>query len=588
VIRITRDLAGRLTRAIQAAQQAGELPDFEIPQIKITSAAKPEYGDYSSNTPLQIQGLAGMPGKGRQIAEVLVRHFELADYLAGSPEIAGSGFINFRLSEAWVQQQVDRILAEGETFGQMDDFAGQRAQVECVSANPTGPLHVGRMRGGVIGDAVARLLETVGYEVEMEYYFNNAGRQMQRLGESVRARYRERLGLPFEFPSDGYQGTYLYEISDALIAERGTELLEVSEWQPFTDFAEQFVFSLIRETLNRLRIHFDNYFNENSLYGDGSVNRAFERLNERGLTYRAIRPERDEGFQGSDLAEEAVVTATGEATWLRTRQLRGASQDVALIRSNGEPTYRLPDIAYHINKMERGFDLAVNILGADHIVEADDVRAALDGLGYNPERLKHIIHQFVLVQQGGEIRRGSTRAGDIIPVDDVVNDLSEQVGEQFAVDVIRFYFLKYKADASIIFDYEQAMRQSNENPVYYIQNAHVRSAGIARQAAEQGTTYEGGDVSLLTDPREISLIKKMVELPEVIERAVSELAPHKIAYWAHEELASTFHSTYDEIRALHGEVPEDLAKARLKLYAAAQVVFKRVLGLMGMSAPERM
>jgi arginyl-tRNA synthetase len=588
VIRITRDLAGRLTRAIQAAQRAGELPDFEIPQLKITSAAQPAHGDYASNAAMQIQGPAGMQGKSRQIAEILVSHFERADYLAGHPEIAGPGFINFRLSEPWVQQQVERILAEGESFGQMDDFAGKRAQVECVSANPTGPLHVGRMRGGVIGDTLARLLKAMGYEVEMEYYFNDAGRQMQLLGESVRARYMERLGLPSEFPADGYKGTYLYEIADALIAERGTSLAEEESWQPFKLFGEQAIFAIIKQTLGRLQMEFDTYFNENSLYEDGSVAATLKRLDGLGLTYVAMQAERDEGFKGSNKAEEALATATGAATWLRMRKLRETPQDVALVRSTGEPTYRLPDIAYHINKMERGYNLSVNILGIDHQDEAKDVKAALAPLGYEPERLQHIIHEYVKVKKDGELRKGSTRSGDIVAVDEVLDEIAAEVGEQFAVDVIRYFFLVKGRKTEIEFDQNEAIKKSNENDVYYIQNAHVRSAGIARQAAEKGIVYEGGDVSLLTDPREISLIKKMIELPEVIERAVAELEPHKVAYWAHEELSSTFHSTYDEIRALHGEVPEELAKARLKLYAAAQIVFKRVLGLMGMSAPERM
>lgn len=587
MIRIPRDLSARLADAVRSAQAAGELPSFEIPQIKITSAAKPEHGDYASNIAMQIQAVANMKGQSRQIAEIVTRHLPPVDYLS-AVEIAGPGFINFRLSESWLQQQVDEILREGSNVGQMDDFAGKRAQVECVSANPTGPLHVGRIRGGVIGDTMARLLWAMGYGVEMEYYFNNAGRQMMLLGESIKARYRERLGLPFEFPAEGYQGTYLYEIADALIAGRGRSLVEESNWEPFKEFAEMYMFKLIKETLDRLRMHFDVYFNENSLYQDGSVEAAHKQLDSLDLTYQALKPETDEGFQGSELAEEAAATATGPAVWLRMRHLRGAPKDVVLIRSNEEPTYRLPDIAYHINKMERGFDLAVNILGIDHQDEAKDVKATLTPLGYDNERLQHILHKYVKVYQHGELRKGSTRAGDIISVDDVLDDIAAQVGEEFAVDVIRYFFLVRSPETEIVFDEDQAIRRSNENPVYYIQNAYVRSAGIARQAEEQGISFEGGDVSLLADPRELALIRKLIELPEVIERAVKELEPHKLAYWAHEELAATFHPTYDEIRALHTDVPEDMAKARLKLYAASRIIFKRVLDLMGMSSPERM
>lgn len=588
MIRISRDLALRIEQAIRSAQRAGELPEFDLPELKITRPAKPEHGDYASNAALQVQGPAQMQGKSRQIAELLVRHFPATDYIS-AVELAGPGFINFRLSDAWLQQQVDRILSQGGNYAHTDDCAGKQAQVECVSANPTGPLHVGRIRGGVMGDTMARLLRAMGYSVEMEYYFNNAGLQMQRLGKSVRARYLERLGLPYEFPEDGYKGTYLYEIADALIAQQGTSLVEEPDWQPFKEFAENYLFRLIRETLTRLRMHFDVYFNESSLYEDGSVEKTLARLGERDLIYQAVKGDRREGFAGSDLADKAAATATGAATWLRMMQLReNAQQDVILVRSAGEPTYRLPDIAYHINKLERGFDLIVDVFGVDHQDEARDVKAALGGLGYDSERVQHIIHEYVNVVQDGVEKKGSTRAGDIIVVDDVLNDLAQDVGESFAVDVIRYFFLEKTPETKLYFDYEEATRRSNENPVYYIQNAHVRCAGIARQAEERGIRYEGGDVSLLTDPRELALIRKFVELPEIIARAVEDLAPHKVAYWAREELAKSFHPTYDEIRALHGDVPEDVARARLKLYAASRIVFAEVLELMGMSAPERM
>lgn len=587
MIRITRDLAQRVEQAIHSAQQAGDLPAFEIPSIKITPPAKPEQGDYATNAAMQLQSVANMQGRSRQIADALIQHFPQTDYLSAI-EVAGPGFINFRLAERWLQHQVDQILSEGSNVAQMDEFAGKRAQVECVSANPTGPLHVGRIRGGVIGDTMARLLQALGYEVQKEYYFNNAGLQMQLLGQSVRARYLERLNLPSEFPDKGYRGTYLYEIADALIAKTGDSLRDEQNWEPFKEFAEAYLFDLIKRTLGRLRMHFDIYFNENSLYESGAVNAAYRKLQDLGLTYSATKPETDEGFQGSDLAEEAAATATGPAIWLRMRQLRGAPKDVALIRSNEEPTYRLPDIAYHIDKMERGFNLAINILGIDHQDEAKDVKATLAPLGYDSSRLQHIIHEYVKVVRQGALVKDSTRAGNIIPVDDVLNDLAQTVGEQFAVDAVRFFFLKYRPVSEIVFDYEQATQQSNENPVYYIQNAHVRCAGIARQAQEAGLSYEGGDVSLLNDPRELALIRKLIELPEIIERAATDLEPHKFAYWAFEDLARTFHPTYDEIRVIYSTVPEELAKARLKLYAAAQIVLKRTLDLMGMSAPERM
>lgn len=552
MIRVSRDLAQRIERAIESAQRDGVLPSFDIPPVTVSRAARPDHGDYATPAAMQLAKLARM--KPDRIAEAIISHFPPTDYIREVERVGG--FINFRLDEAWTRQQVNVILEKGESFAQMEDFTGKRAQVECVSANPTGPITVGRVRGGVMGDTLARLLRAMGYDVEMEYYFNNAGRQMRVLGESLLARYRERLGLDFDFPDDGYQGDYLYDIGDALIKERG-DALKDEGWEYFKEYAEAKIFEMIRASLQRVGIHFDSYFNENSLYEDGSVQAVIEALRERGVAY-----DKD------------------GAIWFKTTDL-GMDQDKVLVKSTGEPTYRTPDIAYHINKLERGFDLAINILGADHIEEYPDVAAGVRVLGYDNSRIRVIIHQFVTLIEGGEARRMSTRKGEYVTLDELVDDVG--------ADAVRYFILARSPNSEMLFDLDLARKQSNENPVYYIQNAHVRCASIARKAQEEyGLTPEGGDVSLLTDPRELALIRKLIELPEVVELAVQELEPHKIAFWAHEELARLFHPTYEEIRALHSEVPEDLARARLKLFAAARVVLKRVLTLMGMSAPEVM
>lgn len=552
VMRIPQDLARQVERAIRSAQEAGALPAFDIPPIKVTRSDRPEYGDYATPAAMQLAKPARM--KPDHIAEAILAHFPPTEYVAAVDRVGG--FMNFRLAEAWLQRQVDLILEQGESFAQMDDFAGKRAQVECVSANPTGPITVGRVRGGVMGDTLARLLRAMGYRVEMEYYFNNAGRQMRKLGESLKARYRERLGLDFEFPEDGYQGDYLYDIADRLIEEQG-DALKDDDWEPFKEYAEAHIFETIRAALKRINIVFDNYFNENSLYESGAVQAVVDDLRERGLAYEQ-----------------------GGAMWFKTTEL-GMEQDKVLIKSSGEPTYRTPDIAYHIDKLERGFDPAINILGADHIEEYPDVLAGLRALGYDDSRVRVIIHQFVTLIEGGEEKRMSTRKGQFVTLDELVDDVG--------ADAVRYFILARSPNSEMLFDLDLARKHSNENPVYYIQNAHVRCASIARKAGEEyGLTPEGGDVALLTDLRELALIRKLVELPEVVEQAVQELEPHKLAFWAHEELARLFHPTYEEIRALHSEVPEDLARARLKLYAAAQVVFKCVLDLMGMSAPEQM
>jgi len=557
VIRIPRDLAGKIKQAIQRAQEAGALPEFDIPEPSVARPRQADHGDYATPVAMQLARLARM--KPDDIAQAIIDHFPEADYI-GSIERVG-GFINFRLADRWLQQQVDAILAAGDSYAQFDDFAGERAQVECVSANPTGPITVGRVRGGVMGDTLARLLRAVGYDVEMEYYFNNAGRQMRLLGESVRARYRERLGLEAEFPADGYRGEYIYDIADELIAERGDELANAG-WEVFKEAAEARIFEMIRASLGRIGITFDVFFNEMSLYEDGSVWRTLDALREKGLVYEAPTPERDEDYEERPDEEELDAASGGAtATWIRMRKLRNVKKDKALVKSDGEPTYRLPDTAYHINKLERGFDLAINILGTDHIEEAKDVHAMVAALGYPADRIRVILHQFVTL-------------------DELVDDVGP--------DAVRYFMLARSPESHMDFDLELARKQSNENPVYYIQNAHVRCASMMRVAAERGVSMEGGDVSLLTSPAELNLIRKLIELPEIIETCVQELQPHRIAFWAHEELACTFHPTYDEVRALHSDVPEDLAKARLKLYAAAQIVFRRTLDLMGMSAPEQM
>lgn len=576
MIRIPVDLAEKITQAIQNAQSAGDLPEFDIPEPPVTRPRQADHGDYATPAAMQLARLARM--KPDAIAEAIVAHFPQTDYI-GEIERAG-GFVNFRLSDTWLQQQVEAILAAGDDYAKMADFAGERAQVECVSANPTGPITVGRVRGGVMGDTLARLLRAMGYDVEMEYYFNNAGRQMRKLGQSVKARYRELLELDTEFPEDGYQGDYIYDIAQGLIDEKGDELADAN-WEVFKEYAEARIFDMIRASLKRIGISFDVFFNELSLYEDGSVWQTLDALREKGLVYEALRPERDEDYEERPDEEEIDAAGEGElATWIRMRELRDVKKDKALLKSDGEPTYRLPDTAYHINKLERGFNPAINILGTDHIEEAKDVHAMVAALGYPADHIHVLLHQFVTLSEAGETVRMSTRTGEFVTLDELVEDVGP--------DAVRYFMLARSPESHMDFDLALARKQSNENPVYYIQNGHVRCASMMRVAEERGVSMAEGDVSLLNDPAALNLIRKLIELPEIVALSVQELQPHRIAFWAHEELARTFHPTYDEVRALHSDVPEDLAKARLKLYAAAQIVFRRTLDLMGMTAPESM
>lgn len=554
---IISDQLGQLIHAaLAAAVAAGDLP-AEVSQAEVNiGPAKPEFGDYSSPVALQLAKVAKMPPL--KIAEAIAAHLPASD-LVSETSVTPPGFINFRLSPEWVAAQVEHILSEGASFADLDFAQGKRAQVECVSANPTGPVTVGRTRGGIIGSTLANLLRAVGYAVELEYYFNNAGRQMQILGESLRARYLEKLGQTIEFPEEGYKGDYLKDIAAQLVEEKGDTLADEDNVTSFKDYAEEVIFESIRASLKGIRLVHDTFFNEDSLYQSGAVWDVRDRLSEKGYVYES------EGAQ-----------------WLKTTELRGLDEDRVLVKSSGEPTYRLPDIAYHIDKIERGFDLMVNILGTDHIEEYPDVAAGVAALGYAAEKIHVVIHQFVTLKEGGETVKMSTRKGEFVTLDELVADVGP--------DVVRYFLLARSPESHMDFDLDLARQQSNENPVYYIQNAHVRCAGIARQAAERGLTMDGGDVALLTSEREQALIRKALELPEVIRHCVETFQPHHLAFYAL-DLAREFHPAYEELRALPSEVtavPEDVSQARLKLYAALKIVFARTLDLMGMTAPDVM
>lgn len=555
-------------QAIHAAQAAGDLPPFDIPPVEIKPPKRPEQGDYAAAIALQLAKPAAM--KPLDIANIIVKHLPQAAFL-GEIEVAPPGFINFRLDEGWLRGQVEAIIAEGDQLAQLELFAGKRAQVEFVSANPTGPLHIGRSRGAIVGDTIARLLEAAGYTVEREYYFNNAGAQMENLGNSLRIRYLQALGREVDIPAGNfYQGEYLVEFGKELAAERGDSLVG-EDWQPFKQYAEQKMFEMIKATLRRIDIEHDVFFNENSLYESGAIWDVLEELDERGYVYQA------QEWEGASDEEKAKAANKEAATWFRSSQF-GIDKDHVLVRGDGTPTYTLPDIAYHKNKLERGFDLAVNILGADHYVQHQVVRAGIKALGLDEAKIHVIILQFVRLIRDGEIAKMSTRAGDIETLDDLIDETS--------ADAVRYVLLARSPDSRLDFDLDAAVAQNNENPVYYIQNAHVRCAGIFRQTAEAGLNDESADLSLLGDD-ELRFVRKAVELADVIAFSAENTEPHRIAFYAH-ELASLFHPIYENVRVLGEDVPPDVAKARLRFYRAARVVLQRVLSLMGMSAPEYM
>jgi arginyl-tRNA synthetase len=571
LILLPQEHARLVEAAIRAAQAAGDLPAFELPAIEVKPPKRPEQGDYATAVALQLAKPAKL--NPFHIATAIANHIPPADFV-GEVEVVHPGYINFRLNDDWLKAQVEQIIAEGENLFQLSQGEGKRAQVEFVSANPTGPLHVGRSRGAIVGDTIARILEAAGYSVEREYYFNNAGVQMQNLGNSVRIRYLQALNKPVDVPGADdktfYQGEYLIDIARQLAAEQGDALVD-ADWQPFKEYAERKMFDIIRATLKRVNIEHDVFFNENSLYDTGAVWQVLEALDKGGYIYEAAYRE------GADEEEREKAKNYAPAKWFRSTQF-GDAEDRVVVKSDGNPTYTLPDIAYHVNKIERGFDLLVNILGADHFTQHKVVKYGIEALGKDASKIQVIIIQLVRMIKDGEVLKISTRSGNIETLDDLI--------DQTSADAVRYMLLARSADAHLDFDLDLAVKQSNENPVYYIQNAHVRCAGIFREAAARGVGESGADVSYL-EAEELRFIRKVMELGDVIETSATSFEPHRIAFYA-QELAATFHPIYDNVRALHSDLPPEVTKARLRFYRAAQVAFKRVLDLMGMSAPDVM
>ena len=553
-MRVRQDLARQITKAITAAIAAGDLPEFEIPEVIIEKPRDEGYGDYACPAAMQLARLARMaPIK---IAQAIAANMPAVSYVS-EVGVAPPGFINIRLHDAFLQEQVAEILDTKFDYGSFDKAAGKRAQVEFVSANPTGPLTIGRGRGGVMGDTLSRAMAAAGYEGSREYYFNNAGRQIEMLGESLKIRYQQALGQDLSLGKDHYQGDYLYWIAMVLVGQHGDSLLE-EESKFFSKFAEDTIFASIRATLRRLSIVFDLYYNEVDLYTSGRVQEALQALQQQGYAY-----EQD------------------GAWWFKSTAL-GDDKDRVLVKSSGEPTYRMTDIAYHRHKAERGFDQVVDIFGADHHATAPTVLMGVRALGYDSDFVHVLLHQFVTLIRDGDQVRMSTRRGHFVTLD----ELMDEVG----ADAVRYFMLARSGNSTIDFDMDLAVEQSDKNPVYYIQNAHVRCAGIFRKWAEAGLPEEadaGADLSLLTHENELAFLRKALELTETLELMVDNFEPHHIAFYAY-ELAAAFHPAYETCRVLHSEVPEPMRLARLRFYRAAQQLLAHVLDLMGMSAPDVM
>ena len=520
-------------------------PTFEKPRIA-------EHGDLTTNVAMVVAKRAGKPP--RQLAQNIIEKLEVDSTLVDKVEIAGPGFINFRFTNKFFQQQLTEILQAQGSYGKLDIGKRKKTQVEFVSANPTGPLTVGHGRGAVFGDTIARLLEWTNHDVTREYYFNNAGRQMRILGDSVRLRYLEILGEKIAYPEEYYQGEYIKDIAKHLHDPNGDSLHEEPAEGMFKRQAEQEIFDEIKKTLKRLGIIHDVFYNENTLYDTGKIKEIVEEFRKKELAY--------------DL---------NGAVWFKATQF-GGDKDKVIIKSTGEPTYRLPDIAYHREKILRGFELIIDVLGADHIATYPDVLAGLKALGYDSEKVKVLIHQFVTIVEGGDVVKMSTRKANFITLD----ELMDEVG----VDVVRYFFLMRSIDSHLNFDLKLAKEQSEENPVYYLQYAHARIASIIRHAEQQGVKQEAAsNLSLLTQPEELSLMKLLSNFPDIVESCAASFEPHRLAEYLH-DVAGVFHKFYHVHRVVTDNKP--LTTARLSLCLTTKIILTNGLTILGISAPEKM
>jgi arginyl-tRNA synthetase len=551
---IRQRLQERLDRCFVQGVKQGWWSEAAAGGYALEVPKREDHGDFSTNMALVIAGKEKK--KPREVASRLKELLAAETGFIDRMEVAGPGFLNFFLPAATWQSVLPEICQRDVAYGLSEMGGKRKVLVEFVSANPTGPLSVGHGRQAVLGDAIARLLTAAGFATTREYYYNDAGRQMRVLGESTRARYLELLGLPASFPEDGYQGEYIIDIARELRTEKGDALKDVVEVTPFKEKAEQVIFKDINSTLARLDIRFDNYYNEHTLYEEGKIDDVVAALREKGLVY-----EQD------------------GAVWFRTTEF-GMDKDRVIIKNTGEPTYRLPDIAYHREKFRRGFDWMVNVFGSDHIATVPDVLAGVRALGCDDSKVTVVIHQFVtLVREGKQVKM-STRKANFVTVD----ELLDEVGP----DVARFFFLMRRADSQLEFDLDLATKQSQENPVYYVQYAHARLCSIRKQAEAKGA-YQGelttAPLHRLSLPEELEMLKTMASYPELVENAALALEPHRVVFFL-QDLAGKFHSYYNKHRVISED--EELTRARLWLAASLRVVFRNGLKLIGVTAPETM
>ncbi|MCM3586837.1 arginine--tRNA ligase [Mesobacillus maritimus] len=554
---IVEQVQAKLKEEIKAAViKAGLAEEAQIPDVVLELPKDKAHGDYATNMAMQLARVAKKAP--RKIAEELVENFDKNKASIEKIEIAGPGFINFYMNNSYLTDLIPTVLEAGDRYGESTVGNGERIQVEFVSANPTGDLHLGHARGAAVGDSLSNVLAKAGYDVSREYYINDAGNQINNLALSVEARYFQALGEDREMPADGYHGEDIIGIGKKLAEEHADKFAKMSDEERFETFRQyglEYELEKLKKDLEAFRVGFDVWFSETSLYQDGKIEKALEVLKEKGHIY-----EKD------------------GATWFRSTTF-GDDKDRVLIKQDGSFTYLLPDIAYHKDKLERGFEKLINIWGADHHGYIPRMRAAIQALGNEANALEVEIIQMVQLYKNGEKMKMSKRTGKAV----TMRDLIDEVG----LDATRYFFAMRSSDTHMDFDLDLAVSQSNDNPVYYAQYAHARICSILRQAEEQGLAVDrNADFSLIGAEKEIDLLKKLGEFPQAVAEAAQKRVPHRVTNYIF-ELASAFHSFYNAEKVLDLEA-KDRSAARLGLIKSVQITMKNALDLIGVSAPEKM
>jgi len=539
-------IVSQLTEALNKSLSSLEYPEKNI---QLSPPNNSEFGDLSTNVALTLS--KDLKQSPMNIGKAIIDNVSLPEDLIDEVTISQPGFINFKISNKYYYNILNEIIDDNK-YGRGKSGEDKTANVEFVSANPTGPLTIGHGRNAVLGDCISNILEWNGFSVTREYYYNDAGRQMRVLGQSVEARYFELLDKKFEFPEDGYEGDYIIEIANSIIESHGKELIK--DDSIFQSEAEKSIFEEINETLKKIGISFDQFTNEKTFYDNGDIDQLLDDLKNKNLIY-----EKD------------------DATWFKTTEL-GKEQDRVYIKSTGEPTYRLPDTAYHRNKVNREYDLIIDVFGADHLDTYPDVLLALKALGLNTDHIRVLLYQFVTLLRGGEKVKMSTRKATFV----TLNELIKEVGS----DVVRYFFIMRGVNSHLNFDLDLAKDQSDKNPVYYLQYAHARICNIIKHGESMGILKNSEcNPSLLNHPSEIALLKQLEKFPEIIYNAHLSLEPHNIANFLH-EIANRFHKYYADCRIISED--EELTNARLTLSTATKTVIRNGLKLLGITAPEKM